>query len=73
MADPTRTRKLSDRLILRGADGYDEARYARISTLAAGSATRLQQIRSERDPSGLFVDYLAGPGGFRNLNGWERN
>jgi hypothetical protein len=30
-------------------------------------------LRAERDPRGLFVDYLAGPGGFRNRNGWEKN
>ena len=35
--------------------------------------TRLQQIRAKRDPNGLFADYLAGPGGFRNRNGWESN
>jgi hypothetical protein len=44
-----------------------------VKTLTDGAWARLQQIRAERDPSGLFVDYLAGPGGFRNLNGWERN
>jgi 3-methyladenine DNA glycosylase/8-oxoguanine DNA glycosylase len=31
----------------------------------------LQQIRAEREPNGLFTDYLAGPRGFRNRNGWE--
>jgi FAD binding domain len=44
-----------------------------VKTLTDDAWTRLQQIRAERDPGGLFVDYLAGPGGFRNLNGWERN
>jgi PPOX class F420-dependent enzyme/OxyR family protein len=33
--------------------------------------TRLQQIRARRDPDRLFADYPAGPGGFRNVNGWE--
>jgi FAD/FMN-containing dehydrogenase len=73
---------LADRLILRGADAYDEARFAhifnarrpdRVKTLTDDAWARLQQIRAERDPSGLFVDYLASPGGFRNLNGWEKN
>jgi FAD/FMN-containing dehydrogenase len=44
-----------------------------VKTLTDDAWARLQQIRAERDPSGLFVDYLAGPGGFRNLNGWEKN
>jgi FAD/FMN-containing dehydrogenase len=42
-------------------------------TLTDDAWARLQQIRAERDPSGLFADYLAGPGGFHNLNGWEKN
>lgn len=32
---------------------------------------RLTEIRSRRDPGGLFVSYLAGPGGARNANHWE--
>ena len=44
-----------------------------VKTLTDDAWARLQQIRAERDPSGLFVDYLAGPGGFRNRNGWEKN
>ncbi len=32
---------------------------------------RLQEIRAERDPDGLFVGYLAGPGGATNRNHWE--
>jgi FAD/FMN-containing dehydrogenase len=42
-----------------------------VKTLTDDAWARLQQIRAERDPHGLFADYLAGPGGFRNLNGWE--
>jgi hypothetical protein len=42
-----------------------------VKTLTDDAWTRLQQIRGERDPHSLFVDYLAGPGGFRNRNGWE--
>ena len=30
-----------------------------------------RQIRAERDPDGLFVGYLAGPGGATNRNHWE--
>ncbi len=63
MADETRTHIASHRLILHGADGYDEARYARV----------FNARRADRHPPALFVDYLAGPDGFRNLNGWERN
>jgi len=32
---------------------------------------RLQEIRAERDPDGLFVGYLAGPDGATNRNHWE--
>jgi len=32
---------------------------------------RFQAIRAERDPDGLFVGYLAGPGGATNRNHWE--
>jgi FAD/FMN-containing dehydrogenase len=42
-----------------------------VKTLTDDAWARLQQIRSERDPNGLFADYLAGPGAFRNRNGWE--
>jgi hypothetical protein len=31
---------------------------------------RLQEIRTRRDPGGLFTGYLAGPGGARNANHW---
>jgi hypothetical protein len=58
--EPKENTVVDDRLILRGADEYDEARFA-----------RMQRIRAERDPKGLFAGYLAGPGGFRNRNGWE--
>jgi FAD/FMN-containing dehydrogenase len=44
-----------------------------VKTLTDDAWARLKQIRAERDPSGVFVDYLAGPGGFRNRNGWETN
>jgi len=42
-----------------------------VKTLTDDAWVRLQQIRATRDPNGLFADYLAGPGGFRNRNGWE--
>lgn len=32
---------------------------------------RLREIRARRDPDGLFVGYLAGPGGATNTNHWE--
>jgi hypothetical protein len=44
-----------------------------VKTLTDDAWARLQQIRARRDPNGLFADYLAGPGGFRNRNGWETN
>jgi len=44
-----------------------------VKTLTDDAWARLQQIRATRDPNGLFADYLAGPGGFRNRNGWETN
>ena len=44
-----------------------------VKTLTDDAWTRLQQIRAKRDPNSLFVDYLAGPGGFRNRNGWQTN
>jgi FAD/FMN-containing dehydrogenase len=44
-----------------------------VKTLTDDAWARLQQIRAKRDPNGLFADYLAGPGGFRNRNSWERN
>jgi hypothetical protein len=44
-----------------------------VKTLTDDAWARLQQIRAKRDPNHLFADYLAGPGGFRNRNGWETN
>jgi FAD/FMN-containing dehydrogenase len=44
-----------------------------VKTLTDDAWARLQLIRAKRDPNGLFADYLAGPGGFRNRNGWETN
>ena len=44
-----------------------------VKTLTDDAWARLQQIRAKRDPNGLFADYLAGPGGFRNRNSWETN
>jgi FAD/FMN-containing dehydrogenase len=34
---------------------------------------RLQRIRAERDPDGVFVGYLAGDGGALNRNHWEHS
>jgi FAD binding domain len=44
-----------------------------VKTLTDDAWSRVQQIRAKRDPNHLFADYLAGPGGFRNRNGWETN
>jgi hypothetical protein len=32
---------------------------------------RLREVREVWDPDGLFVGYLAGPGGATNRNHWE--
>jgi len=42
-----------------------------VKTLTDDAWARLKQIRAKRDPKGLFADYLAGRGSFRNRNGWE--
>ena len=42
-----------------------------VKFLSDASFQRLQEIRAERDPDGLFVGYLAGPGGATNRNHWE--
>ena len=43
-----------------------------VKFLSDASFQRLQEIRAERDPDGLFVGYLAGPGGATNRNHWEQ-
>ncbi len=50
--------------------GFHQTR-REVKTLTDDAWARLQQIRATHDPNGLFADYLAGPGGFRNRNGWE--
>lgn len=42
-----------------------------VKFMSDDSWARLQEIRAERDPDGLFVGYLAGPGGATNRNHWE--
>jgi hypothetical protein len=44
-----------------------------VKTLTDDAWARVQRIRAERDPNGLFADYLAGPGGFHNRNSWQTN
>ena len=53
--------------------GDSDQTHGQVKTLTNDAWARLQQIRVERDPNRLIADYLAGPGGFRNLNGWEIN
>jgi hypothetical protein len=43
-----------------------------VKTLTHDAWARLQQIRAERDPSGLFVDYLGGPGAFATATAGKR-
>lgn len=42
-----------------------------VRVLSDHAWARLQDIRSEQDPDGLFVGYLAGPAGAINRNHWE--
>jgi hypothetical protein len=42
-----------------------------VKFLSDDNFQRLQEIRAERDPDGLFVGYLAGPDGASNRNHWE--
>ena len=51
--------------------GYSDQRSRRVKVLTDAAWSRLQEIRARRDPDGVFSDYLAGDGGFRNRNGWE--
>ncbi len=42
-----------------------------VKFMADANWERLQAIRAERDPDGLFVGYWAGPEGARNANHWR--
>lgn len=42
-----------------------------VKCLSDQSWERLQDVRAARDPEGRFATHLAGPGGFRNVNGWQ--
>jgi FAD/FMN-containing dehydrogenase len=51
--------------------GYSDQQLRQVKVLTDDAWARLQEIRAQRDPDGVFSDYLAGRGGFRNRNGWE--
>jgi FAD/FMN-containing dehydrogenase len=51
--------------------GYSDQQLRQVKVLTDDAWSRLQEIRTQRDPRGVFSDYLAGRGGFRNRNGWE--
>ncbi len=42
-----------------------------VRLMADENWTRLRETCARRDPSGLFVGYLAGPHGALNTNHWE--
>ncbi|MDT5233924.1 MAG: hypothetical protein QOI39_4424, partial [Mycobacterium sp.] len=51
--------------------GDSDPQTRRVKCLTDANWARLQQIRTARDPDGVFVDYLAGKNKFDNTNGWE--
>src|SRR5712691_2397264 len=50
--------------------GDSDQLHREVKTLTDEAWARLQEIRAARDPDGVFANYLAGPAGFRNVNGW---
>lgn len=51
--------------------GDSDQTHRRVKCLTDEAWERLQVIRAERDPSGVFVEYLADENGFQNVNAWE--
>src|SRR4029077_16536130 len=51
---------------------FDQTR-REVKTLTDHGWAPFPPVRAERDPNSLFVEYLAGPFGFRNRNSWETN
>jgi FAD/FMN-containing dehydrogenase len=51
--------------------GDSDLSHRQVKFMSDESWARLQGIRAERDPDGLFVGYLAGPDGATNHNEWE--
>ncbi|XVX19790.1 FAD-binding oxidoreductase [Actinomycetota bacterium] len=51
--------------------GDGDLAHRQVRFMADDNWARLQQIRADRDPDGLFVGYLAGDTGARNANHWE--
>lgn len=52
--------------------GDSDLSHRQVRFMSDDNWARLQQIRAERDPDGVFVGYLAGPDGATNSNHWER-
>jgi FAD/FMN-containing dehydrogenase len=50
--------------------GDGDLSHRQVKFMADDNWDRLQRIRAERDPDGLFVGYLAGQGA-ENRNHWE--
>lgn len=50
--------------------GDSDQQHREVACLTAPAWARLQQLRKAHDPDRRFVDYLAGEGGFQNVNGW---
>ena len=51
--------------------GDSDLSHRQVRFMSDENWARLQQIRADRDPDGLFVGYLAGPDGATNRNHWE--
>jgi hypothetical protein len=51
--------------------GDSDLAHRQVRVLSDEAWARLEEIRGERDPDGVFVGHLAGPGGATNRNHWE--
>jgi FAD/FMN-containing dehydrogenase len=51
--------------------GDSDQEHRAVKCLTDEAWLRVQTVRSTWDRGSLFVDYLAGKGGFRNVNAWE--
>jgi FAD/FMN-containing dehydrogenase len=51
--------------------GDSDQEHREVKCLTDEAWRRLRAVRAAWDPDQLFVDYLAGPEGYRNRNGWD--
>ena len=51
--------------------GDSDLAHRQVRVLSDEAWARLEEIRGRRDPDGVFVGHLAGPGGATNRNHWE--